>query len=102
MARPADHLIAWEVRHPASGKKFSHSTWQGELLMKEQLGKTSPDHVPQLTRIARAKTLVFGLCDGHRTVSEIQETVLREHPDLFPSPAEITRFVTAVLSGDTA
>jgi len=101
MARPADHLIAWEVRHPATGKKFSHSTWKGDLLMQEQLGKTRPDHVPQLSRVARAKALVMGYCDGHRSVAKIQETVLREHPDLFPSAGEITRFVDSVLGGNT-
>ncbi len=101
MARPADHLIAWDVRHPASGRKFSHSTWLGDLLMQEQLNKTRPDHVPQLSRVARARALVMGYCDGQRSVGQIQAAVLREHPDLFPSPAEITRFVAAVLSGNT-
>ena len=101
MARPADRLIAWEVRHPASGSKFNHSTWLGDLLMQEQLGKTRPGHVPQLSRVARAKALVMGYCDGHRTVAQIRETVLHDHPDLFPSPSEITRFVDAVLGGNT-
>ena len=101
MARPADHLIAWEIRHPASGRKFSHSTWLGDLLMQEQLCKTRPDHVPQLSRVARAKALVMGYCDGQRSVGQIQEAVLREHPDLFPSAGEITRFVDAVLGGNT-
>ena len=101
MARPADHLIAWEVHHLATGRKFSHSTWLGDLLMQEQLDKTRPDHVPQLSRVARAKTLVMGYCDGRRSVAQIQESVLREHPDLFPSAGEITRFVDAVLGGNT-
>ncbi len=101
MARPADQLIAWEVRHPASGRAFSHSTWLGDLLMQEQLGKTRPDHVPQLSRVARARALVLGYCDGQRTVGQIQAEVLREHPALFPSPDEITRFVAAVLARNT-
>lgn len=101
MARPADHLIAWEVRHPATGKKFSHSTWQGDLLMQEQLRRNRPNHVPQPTRMAHARGIVMGYCDGGRTVGQIQESVLREHPDLFPTLGEITRFVTAVLNGNT-
>ena len=101
MARPADHLIAWEVRHPASGRKFSHSTWLGDLLLQEQLAKTRPDHLPQLSRMARARILVLGYCDGRRSVGQIQAAVLREHPALFPSRDEITRFVAAVLSGNT-
>lgn len=101
MARPADHLIAWEVRHPASGRKLSHSTWIGDLLMQEQLNNSRPDHVPQLSRVARAKALVMSYCDGQRTVAGIQDAVLREHPDLFPSQAEIKRFVDTVLRGNT-
>ena len=31
MARPADHLIAWVVEFPASGQRFAHSTWQGQI-----------------------------------------------------------------------
>ncbi|OQC17494.1 methyltransferase domain-containing protein [Candidatus Skiveiella danica] len=101
MARPADRLIAWDVRHPASGRKFSHSTWLGDLLMHEQLNRTRPDHVPQLSRAARARALVLSYCDGQRSVGQIQEAVLREHPALFPSSTEITRFVAAVLTGST-
>lgn len=101
MARPADHLIAWDVRHPASGSKFSHSTWLGDLLVQEQLNKTRPDHVPQLSHMARARTVVLSYCDGQRTVAQIQAAMLLDHPDMFPSPAEITRFVAAVLSGNT-
>lgn len=101
MARPADHLIAWEVLHTASGKKFSHSTWQGDLLMQEQLLRNHPDRAPQLSRSARARGVVLGYCDGKLSVARIQEMVLREHPDLFPSPEEIKRFVTAVLAGNT-
>ena len=101
MARPADHLIAWEVSHPATGKKFSHSTWQGDLLLQEQLLRNRPDRAPRLSRIAQARSVVLGYCDGKLSVAQIQETVLREHADLFPSPEEIKRFVTAVLTGNT-
>lgn len=101
MARPADHLIAWEVSHPATGKRFSHSTWQGDLLMQEQLLRNRPGRAPRLSRMAQARSVVLGYCDGKLSVAQIQETVLREHPDLFPSPEEIKRFVTAVLAGNT-
>lgn len=101
MARPADHLIAWEVSHPATGKRFSHSTWQGDLLMQEQLLRNRPGRAPRLSRMTQARSVVLGYCDGKLSVAQIQETVLREHPDLFPSPEEIKRFVTAVLAGNT-
>ena len=101
MARPADHMIAWVVVHAASGRRFSHSTWQGDLLDREQIIRNQPEHVPQVSRTAHARSLVLGYCDGQRSVAQVQEAVLRDHPALFPSTEEITRFVTTVLSRDT-
>ena len=101
MARPADHVIAWTVGHPASGRRFSHSTWKGDLLELERLARSHPEHVPQISRNAHARSLVLGYCDGQRSMAQVQNAVLRDHPALFPSTEEITRFVTTVLSRDT-
>ena len=101
MARPADHMIAWVVAHPASGRRFSHSTWQGDLLDREQIVRSNPEHIPHVSRIAHSRNLVLSYCDGQRSVAQVQEAVLRDHPALFPSTEEITRFVTTVLSRDT-
>ena len=101
LARPADNLIAWELRHPATGKRFSHSTWQGDVMMQQQLVRAQPDYVPQLSPTARARAVVLGLCDGQRSVSAIQDAVNREHPHLFPSEKEIARFVASVLRNNT-
>lgn len=98
LARPVDNLIAWEVLQPSTGKRFKHSTWQGDVTMPQHLVRSRPEHVPILNRSARARATVLGLCDGRRSVSEIQATVRREHPGLFPSEKEMTRFVTSVLS----
>ena len=99
--RPADNLIAWEVRHLPTGKTFRHSTWQGELQAQGQLARSSPAHVPTLNSSARAKQKVLALCDGKRSISQIQDAVLREHPDLFPSSSEVNRFVASVLGSNT-
>jgi SAM-dependent methyltransferase len=100
MARPADNLIAWVVDLPASGRRFSHSTWQGILLAPEDLLRTRPDRVPQLSADGRARTTVLSYCDGRRTAREIEQAVLQDHPDLLPSPDEISRFVAQVLGRD--
>lgn len=102
MTRPADNLLAWEVEIPSSGQKFSHSTWKGELLSASEIARRDPAHVPQLNRIGRARQVVTGYCDGRRTFREIEEAVLREHPDLFPSAQEISRFVAQILGRDSA
>ena len=101
MARPGDHVIAWTVAHPATGRRFSHSTWEGDLLEREQLARSHPEHVPQVNRTAHARNLVLGYCDGQRSVMQVQAAVLRDHPALFPSREEIARFVMTVLSRDT-
>ena len=102
MARPAENLIAWVVEFPASGRRFSHSTWQGMLLAPEDMMRTRPDRVPQLSRDGRARYIVLGYCDGRRTAREIEQAVLQDHPDLLPSRNEVSRFVAQVLGRDTA
>ncbi|MEO5624747.1 MAG: class I SAM-dependent methyltransferase, partial [Dokdonella sp.] len=89
MARPADRLIAWQLELPASGRKFSHSTWLGELLTPEEIARRNPAHVPRPSRTGLARICVLGYCDGQRTVKEIEQAVLHEHPNLFPSTDEI-------------
>lgn len=101
MARPADHMIAWTVAHPASGRRISHSTWLGDLLERERLTRCHPEHVPQVSRTAHARNLVLGYWVGVHSVSQVQAAVLRDHPALFPSREDIAQFVANVLSRDT-
>jgi SAM-dependent methyltransferase len=102
MARPGEHVIAWNVECLAAGARFSHSTWQGMVLSPEDLLRSRPDHVPQLSREGQARMTVLGYCDGKRTAREIEQAVLRDHPDMFPSSAEISDFVFDVLGRNTA
>jgi len=101
MARPAEHLIAWVVEFPATGRRFSHSTWQGMLLSPEDLIRAHPERIPQLSHEGQARMTVLQYCDGRRTARDIERAVLQDHPTLFPSPQEISRFVMQVLGSDT-
>ena len=101
MARPADHLIAWVVEFPATGRRFSHSTWQGMLLSPEDLIRAHPERIPQLSHEGQARMTVLQYCDGRRMARDIERAVLQDHPTLFPSPQEISRFVMQVLGSDT-
>lgn len=101
MARPADNLFAWTVEHPATGQRFSQSSWEGMLLSPGDLAKANPARVPRLNRDGLARSIVLAYCDGRRTVSEIEQEMLREHSDLFPSAAELSRFVAQALGRDT-
>ena len=80
MARPADHLIAWVIEFPATGLRVSHSTWPGMPSLPSDLTRSRPDHVPRLSREARARATVLGYCDGQRTVRDIEQAVLHDHP----------------------
>jgi protein arginine N-methyltransferase 1 len=100
IARPFDRLVSWKVEFPRTGRRFSHSTWEGMVLTQKDLMQTRPGRIPHLSRDGAARMTVLGYCDGRRTAREIQEAVLREHPGLFPSQEEISRFVTQVLAED--
>ena len=98
---PAKNLIAWQVEHPASGQRFSHSTFAGQLFTQRELDRQRPDRRPRLSRKGIARATVLGYVDGNRTAAEIEAAVLQDHPCLFPSSAEIRRFVASTLGRDT-
>ncbi len=98
---PAKNLMAWQVEHPASGQRFSHSTFAGQLLTQAELARQRPDRRPRLSRKGAARGTVLGYVDGIRTAAEIEAAVLRDHPTLLPSSEEIRRFVASTLGRDT-
>jgi hypothetical protein len=98
--RPSDDLINWTLTAPASGQRFSHSTWKSKLLASRDLLRAQPDRVPQVNRNGLARRTVMSYCDGQRSAREIEQAVLRDHPELFPTPAEISRFVIGTLAMD--
>ena len=98
MARPLDFIIAWIVELPATGQSFSHTTFNGMLLDRETLAKAQPERISRINRHGRALQIVLALCDGERTVADVQEQVLREHPDLFPSEQATREFVQRTLA----
>ena len=101
MARPADNIIAWDVEFHDAGRRFRQSTWHGMMLTPGELARANPEAIPHVNRTGRARHAVLSQCDGLRTAAEIEQAVLRDHPDLFPSPEETSRFIAQVLARDT-
>jgi hypothetical protein len=101
MARPQDNVIGWVIELPESGKRFTHTTFNGLLLDQEALRRAQPNRVAKLNDRGRARQIVLSYCDGQRTVAEVQALVQREHPKLFPSAQATSAFVEQVLSLDT-
>ena len=99
--RPADLLVNWTVEvgdGTTEGLKgrFHHSTWKGMLLNQEDLARTRPDFVPRLNARGEARRTVVDLCDGVRTIRDIEAEVVRRHPELFASNEEVATFVAEV------
>ena len=102
MARHLDHVIGWVVELPESGQKFVHTTFNGLLLDQDALTRAHPNRTAKLNGRGRARQVVLSYCDGTRSISDVQELVSREHPDLFPSAQATSAFVRQVLSWDTS
>ena len=103
MIRPTDSLVNWnvDVVNGRTGEKigsFRHSTWKGMLLPAEDLRHTQPGYKPKLTPRGEGRRTVVNLCDGVRSLAEIEEEVFRLHPDLFRTREEAAVFVAEVVT----
>jgi len=103
---PADLVVSWNVevsaadQHSKSQVKgsFTHSTWKGMLVSKEDLLRTRPTFAPKLTPRGEARLSVLSLCDGQRALLEIEQEVYQRHPTLFRSLSEAATFVAEVIT----
>jgi protein arginine N-methyltransferase 1 len=107
---PGDLMVQWivevcgcsenhhEPRTVTRKARFAHSTLQGMLISNEDLRKTQPHFVPKLSPWGEARRLVVNLCDGRRTLEEIEQEVYRSHPQLFPSQGKAAAFVAEVVT----
>jgi protein arginine N-methyltransferase 1 len=99
---PKETLVSWTVEvHAASARpaaRFTHSTLKGMLICREDMAHTRPDFVPVMSPWGKARQTVLELCDGKRTLREIEEGVLRGHSDLFPGRAEAAAFTAEVVT----
>jgi hypothetical protein len=58
-----------------------------------------PASRPHLTERGIARRTLLELCDGDRTVAEIERELQQRHPDLFPSLEGAQAFVAEVMIG---
>jgi SAM-dependent methyltransferase len=93
-------MVTWKVgiadKSGNEKARFVHSTMRGMLLTTENLAKTRPDFVPRLTRWGEARRSVVDLCDGHRSLAEIENLIFERHRNLFDSLERAAEFVTEV------
>lgn len=104
--RPNELMVAWAVElrggQAAAGEmplaRFNHSTFQGMLLCNEDLEHARPQFVPSLTPRGEARRSILELCDGRRSLAEIEREIHRRHAPLFASSGEAAAFVAEVVS----
>ena len=99
---PSELVVTWEVEvwGEADTRKarFTHSTFHGMLLCKEDLERTQPHFIPKLSPWGEARRSILELCDGRRTLAEIEHEVYRHHPELFRSLGEAAAYVAEVIT----
>lgn len=98
---PEESIVSWTVTiHPTAGSsvRFAHSTLKGMLLTGADVRMTDPAYRPALTDRGVARRSVLELCDGARSLAQIEADVFARHPDLFRSPAEAAVFVGEVVT----
>ena len=107
---PAELIVTWKVEvwgeaekhqgqeRPVKKAGFTHSTFQGMLVSKEDLQKTQPHFIPKLSPWGEARRSVVNLCDGRKTLSEIEQETYRLYPELFPSLGKAAEFVAEVVT----
>jgi len=100
---PDDQIVRWvvDVRRAEGGppERFVHSTLHGMLIPAEQLRRTRPDSVPRLNPRGRARLSVLELCDGRRSLDEIEREIFSRHAALFADQSEAATFVAEVVTG---
>jgi ubiquinone/menaquinone biosynthesis C-methylase UbiE len=100
--RPADHSVSWTVEVWGSDgveprATFRHSTAKGLLLCREDLVRTHPNHVPRMNGWGKAHAYAVSLCDGIRTLREIEEELWGHFPEIFTNRSDAASFVAALL-----
>lgn len=95
---PADSILTWDVARADGRDRMRHSTWKGLLPLRETLARTRAGAVPALTESGRARRSVLELCDGRRSVRDIESAMAERHPKLFADAGARELFVAEVLA----
>jgi|SRR6185503_8646719 len=95
---PGDLLVHWVVAVRNGEYRSSHSTLMGMLLTAEELRRTNPRFVPNLTPRGEARKTVLALCDGGHTLDCIEREVFGRHRPLFRDYSEAQVFVAEVVT----
>lgn len=100
-ARPAEVLMAWTVEVIRDGRPVARarqSTIHGLFLTRADVQRTDPRLTPTLSPRGRARLSVLELCDGQRTLADIEHAILTRHADVFATLSDAAAFVGDVVA----
>ena len=95
---PREAVFSWIVE--AGGRTSRQSTFKSLFVSREELAAADPRRVPDLDAWGRARRSVLELCDGKRSLAEIEAELRRRHGDLFPARGAAEAFVVRTLAAD--
>ncbi|MEL7444664.1 MAG: methyltransferase domain-containing protein [Pseudomonadota bacterium] len=94
-------LTSWTITPPGAHPRQSLSTWKSKILRPEDLVQRSA-RAPELNAQGVARAFILSKIDGKRLAAEIEDLVLSEYPDLYPTELAIREFVRHTLAMDCA
>lgn len=99
--RPHELILAWRVtvsRGSAAVAIREGTTLRGMLIAREDLDRTDPTQRPHLSRWADARATVLDLCDGQRSLRDVETATAARHPALFRTVSDAAVFVAEVVT----
>jgi SAM-dependent methyltransferase len=99
---PAEGILNWTVSVTSVDggvvAAFRHSSFKGILLAHEELARTDPQAVPELSPAGAVQRSILELCDGRRTLAQIEAEVFARHRDVLAGRDEAATLVAGVLA----
>jgi protein arginine N-methyltransferase 1 len=100
---PQEWIVTWWIKvRPKAGAEprasFCNSTFHGILISRDDLRRTRPDSIPRLTSHGEARRTVLELCDGARSLADVELQLQARYPKLFPSLSHAAVFVAEVVT----
>jgi protein arginine N-methyltransferase 1 len=104
--RPLTVVVDWQVVVTAADgterARVRRSTFQGMLIAPEDLLSKLPSARPKLSTRGEARRAALSLCDGSRTVAEIESELRRAYPEMLPTTEDASAFLSEVLGSDAS
>lgn len=91
-------LVSWKITPPAGQPTQAMSTWRSTILTQGDLARDTGQPM-QRNALGEARLTLLQLADGTRSTRQIEAEMMAAHGHLFPSEAELHRFIRQELQG---